>query len=177
MDEAGVTKTGVVSETEKTMQLRWAQAEGPAWLMSEAGERLRLLYPGTWNHGPGPDFRGARLVGESSGLLHGDVELHQRERDWAAHGHHRDPAYAGVVLHVLGAQRGRRDRVASLSSGRTGAGPIRVVLMPPAGGRIARSRRLSACLAMTSYGAPGGPPPPRVSSGWPSIACAARRPD
>ena len=130
MGEAGVTKTGVVSETEKMIQLRWVQAEGPAWLMSEAGERLRLLYPGTWNHGPGPDFRGARLVGESSGLLHGDVELHQRERDWAAHGHHRDPAYAGVVLHVLGAQRGRRDRVASLSSGRTGAGPIRVVLMP-----------------------------------------------
>lgn len=33
-------------------------------------------------------------------LRHGDIELHLDAGDWERHGHHRDPAYNGVVLHV-----------------------------------------------------------------------------
>lgn len=111
------------------LQRRWARAEFSAWFTSEAGERLRLLYPGTWNHGPGPDFREARLVGESGGVLLGDIELHRRERDWIAHGHDVDPAYAEVVLHVVG--RGPRPGASPRNS--RGTEPARVIVLPPPG--------------------------------------------
>ena len=35
------------------------------------------------------------------GLVRGDVEIHVRQRDWQAHGHHRDPKYNSVALHVV----------------------------------------------------------------------------
>ena len=37
---------------------------------------------------------------EGQGLVQGDVEVHLRQRDWQSHGHHHDPNYNGVVLHV-----------------------------------------------------------------------------
>ena len=49
----------------------------------------------------GPDFLDASVDVEGRGLLRGDVEIHVRARDWMSHGHHRDPAYNGVVLHVV----------------------------------------------------------------------------
>jgi hypothetical protein len=121
-------------ETEVMLQRRWAGAEFPAWISTESGERLRLLYPGTWNLGPGPDFRDARLLAESGHLLRGDVELHRRERDWIAHGHDRDPAYAEVVLHVLGVGRWRlREGSApeeEIRAAKAGTGPARVIVLP-----------------------------------------------
>ena len=48
---------------------------------------------------PGPDFRDALLEVEGLGLVRGDVEIHLRQRDWAAHGHGGDPNYNGVALH------------------------------------------------------------------------------
>jgi len=64
------------------------------------GTPLEVLTPGRWNLLGGPDFRGAnlRLGGRD---VSGDVEVHFHAADWAKHGHDRDPAYAGVVLHVV----------------------------------------------------------------------------
>ena len=59
-----------------------------------------MLHPGLANGGGGPDFVGACLLDEA-GLVRGDVELHRASRDWRAHGHHRDPHYDNVVLHVV----------------------------------------------------------------------------
>jgi hypothetical protein len=36
-------------------------------------------------------------------VVRGDIEIHVRESDWDAHGHHNDPRYNGVVLHVVAA--------------------------------------------------------------------------
>jgi Protein of unknown function (DUF2851) len=65
-----------------------------------AGEKLRVIYRGRSGGGPGPDFRDA-LIAAPGGLLKGDVELHVRSSDFQRHGHQRDPAYAGVVLHLV----------------------------------------------------------------------------
>ena len=64
-----------------------------------AGGRIRVLYPGRAGTSAGPDFRDALLEVEGLGLVRGDVEIHLKQRDWAAHGHGDDPNYNGVVIH------------------------------------------------------------------------------
>ena len=74
----------------------------PEALTTVDGERLRVVYRGRRTGGPGPDFRDALIARPSpEGLLRGDVELHVRSSDFRRHGHHRDAAYAGVVLHLV----------------------------------------------------------------------------
>ncbi len=70
-------------------------------LADAAGELLELVYRGRWQHGAGPDFRGALIARGDGLLLRGDVEVHLRTADWYAHHHDRDPAFAGVILHVV----------------------------------------------------------------------------
>ena len=67
---------------------------------TDAGRRVRVLYPGRPGTSAGPDFRDAVLEVEGLGLVQGDVELHLRQKDWYNHGHHDDPNYNGVVLHA-----------------------------------------------------------------------------
>ncbi len=68
--------------------------------MANDGTPLRVLFPGLRGRGKGPDFRHA-LIATPSVMLHGDVEASLRASDFRRHGHHRDPAYDGVVLHVV----------------------------------------------------------------------------
>lgn len=72
----------------------------PEALTTRRGQRLRVVYRGRPAAGAGPDFRDA-IIASPWGLLQGDVELHVRSGDFRRHGHHVDPAYAGVVLHVV----------------------------------------------------------------------------
>lgn len=65
------------------------------------GRTVRVVHPGKWNLLGGPDFRLARLRFDDGPEVLGDVELHLRASDWDAHHHAADPAYAGVVLHVV----------------------------------------------------------------------------
>ena len=67
---------------------------------TDAGRRVRVLYPGRPGLTAGPDFRDALLEVEGLGQVRGDVELHRRQQDWYAHGHAADPNYNGVVLHA-----------------------------------------------------------------------------
>jgi hypothetical protein len=64
------------------------------------GEALEVLNPGQWNRLSGPDFRGARLRIDGR-EVRGAVEVHFRTQAWQQHGHHLDPAYETVVLHVV----------------------------------------------------------------------------
>ena len=81
-------------------QLWQRRAARQAWFRVHGGPRVRVLYPGQPSHTAGPDFRNALLEVEGVGLVRGDVEIHVRQKDWAAHGHGDDPRYNGVVLHA-----------------------------------------------------------------------------
>lgn len=67
------------------------------------GQPVSIVYRGRWTAGSGPDFEGAILaLGDgSTKLVTGSVEMHLRCGDWWAHGHHTDPNYNSVVLHVV----------------------------------------------------------------------------
>ena len=65
------------------------------------GARVQVVFCGRPNVADGPDFLDASINVDGLGLLRGDVEVHVRARDWMTHGHHRDPGYNQVVLHVV----------------------------------------------------------------------------
>lgn len=69
-------------------------------LATAEGVPVDVLAPGQANTDAGPDFRGATIrIGEIT--YTGDVEIHLDERGWEAHEHDDDPAYNGVILHVV----------------------------------------------------------------------------
>lgn len=87
--------------TEKQLARLWQRrAVRSRALRTERGNRIRVLYPGRPGVTAGPDFRNALLLVEDQGLVQGDVEVHLRQHDWRSHGHHQDPNYNGVALHV-----------------------------------------------------------------------------
>ncbi len=66
----------------------------------EDGQVLTVVHPGIRNAHSGPDFANARIqLAEMEWV--GSVEIHLNASDWNAHGHQRDPAYNGVILHVV----------------------------------------------------------------------------
>ncbi len=69
-------------------------------LQTTEGEPLTIRQFGTHNTNAGPDFDDARL---RIGALQwaGKVEIHVYSSDWYVHRHEEDPAYAGVILHVV----------------------------------------------------------------------------
>ncbi|MCX8111587.1 MAG: DUF2851 family protein [Bacteroidia bacterium] len=71
----------------------------PAALRTLCGEVVEVKHPGN-PCSQGPDFQGAHIRIE--GLLWiGSVEIDLYPSLWQAHGHHRSPAYQGVILHVV----------------------------------------------------------------------------
>ena len=80
-------------------KLRKERAVRQTELRTEAGRRVRVVYPGRSGVTAGPDFRDALLEVEGVGLVRGDVELHIKQSDWNTHGHGRDLNYNGVVVH------------------------------------------------------------------------------
>jgi hypothetical protein len=65
------------------------------------GRRVRILHPGFANPEGGPDFRGAVVQFDHEAPVSGDVEVDLRASGWRAHGHDRNPAFSGVILHVI----------------------------------------------------------------------------
>ena len=70
-------------------------------LTTEDGRRLEVLSPGWWNVEGGPDFVRAEMLLEGAGRIVGDVEVHTLASGWYAHGHHKQPEYDDVALHVV----------------------------------------------------------------------------
>ncbi len=64
------------------------------------GDSLTLLKVGEHNLNSGPDFGQSRI--KINGLeWMGNTEIHIKSSDWNVHKHQYDPAYNGVVLHVV----------------------------------------------------------------------------
>lgn len=64
------------------------------------GRPFYVESPGIPNTDAGPDFLGARIRIDDT-LWVGHVEIHLRSTDWILHGHHLDPQYDAVILHVV----------------------------------------------------------------------------
>lgn len=85
--------------TERAIQRLWSEARIRLPSQTASGARLECICPGEWNRSGGPDFLGAELRIDDL-RVRGDVEIELHPRDWAAHGHRRNPAFRGVVLHA-----------------------------------------------------------------------------
>ncbi len=88
--------------TERHVQAIWYDVSlRPERLYTRHGSEVRVLSPGEWNLGPGPDFRNAVLeVGREHRRVAGDVEIHLCPSDWDFHRHGADPRYRNVIAHV-----------------------------------------------------------------------------
>lgn len=76
-------------------------------LRTTGGNNVQLYKPGQHNQSDGPDFKDAEiLIGPLRWF--GDVEIHWTISDWKAHGHHQDPNFNNVILHVVFEETNRR---------------------------------------------------------------------
>ena len=69
-------------------------------LVTDAGEQLQIIYPGRVSHDSGCDFQDAVFTIDGK-VIKGDVEIHVKSSQWYSHGHHQDPKYNSIVLHVV----------------------------------------------------------------------------
>ncbi|MDE6645480.1 MAG: DUF2851 family protein [Muribaculaceae bacterium] len=88
---------------EKVMHYVWRhRLWGSPSMATVDGRRVTVIDPGQPNNGSGPDFFNAKVkIGDE--MWAGNVEIHVRASDWYRHGHHTDPAYDSVILHVVDA--------------------------------------------------------------------------
>lgn len=85
---------------ERFLQVLWNERRYREPMTALDGRTVTVVTPGTWNVECGPDFKNA-VVTLDGQALHGDVEIHRIEADWYRHGHHTDPRYGNVILHVV----------------------------------------------------------------------------
>jgi len=86
---------------ERNVAHAWMRAAKPgARFRTMGGERVMVCRQGTKNIHDGPDFLDAVVLIDGE-ARRGAVEIHKRVEDWFLHGHHNDPAYRDVVLHVV----------------------------------------------------------------------------
>lgn len=87
---------------EKYLHFLWRFSRIPFHILKlKDGRDFQVLNPGIYNETEsGPDFFNVKI--QIDGLLWiGNVELHVRSKDWYLHGHHLDPTYDSVLLHVV----------------------------------------------------------------------------
>jgi len=98
---------------ELTLSAAWASGSLPAPTQTVDGRELAIIFRGAWTHGFGPDFRDAMICLDEVQLQTGSIEIHLDTSGWRDHGHHLDPRYNDVVLHLVahddGAETRRQD--------------------------------------------------------------------
>jgi Protein of unknown function (DUF2851) len=70
-------------------------------LKTADGKTVRILHPGFISVEGGPDFQGAVVQIGDAVPCSGDVEIDLRTDGWRVHGHHRNPNFRNVLLHVV----------------------------------------------------------------------------
>jgi hypothetical protein len=74
-------------------------------MRTTCGNTLEVIRPGGRNIHAGPDYINACIkVGRL--VWCGNVEIHSRSSDWENHGHHLNPGYNNVILHVVNQYEG-----------------------------------------------------------------------
>ena len=61
---------------------------------------VSVIFRGVPSDAGGPDYQDV-LLSRGDEILSGDLEFHVRSSDWYRHGHHLDPSYNRVILHVV----------------------------------------------------------------------------
>jgi hypothetical protein len=90
------------SPPERLLQSVWQhQRLHRAKLRSSDGRAITILHPGFWSFEGGPDFRKALVQFDNDTPKEGDIEVDVHPSGWRAHGHHANPAFSNVVLHVV----------------------------------------------------------------------------
>jgi hypothetical protein len=96
-----MTECSIMSDiAEIQIAQAWNSLQIPQPFRTSDNRTVRVIYPGVWTHGLGPDFRGAMLDFDGR-LVSGDVEVEVRSSGWFEHGHERNPAFDDVVLQVV----------------------------------------------------------------------------
>jgi len=85
-------------------------------LVTEDGDGISIVYPGMINGDRGADLVDA-VINKDNQILKGSIEVHVKSSSWWSHGHHEDPAYNDVVLHVV-YQQDKKEAV-NLQNGKT----------------------------------------------------------
>ena len=68
-------------------------------LTTTTGQVLEVIDSGQANTHAGPDFFNAKI--KLDGVLWaGNIEIHSSSSDWFKHGHHTNPSYDSVILHI-----------------------------------------------------------------------------
>lgn len=92
-------KSDYFALTEQHLQVLWLEQKFFKQLKTTQGEIIEVISPGVWNKEAGPDFLKAHVrIRERD--YRGDVEIHLQEGGWYQHGHHQDPRYNQVILHL-----------------------------------------------------------------------------
>lgn len=101
--------------TEQLLQYIWRfQYYNKSSLLTEAGERLQIIHPGTYNNNQGPDFLNAKIKIDNT-IWAGSIELHLKTSHWQSHGHDGDENYSNVILHVVFDNDGVQNKLPILS--------------------------------------------------------------
>lgn len=95
---------------EIALSAAWHSGQVPEKLTTVAGQAVQIIHRGSWTHGLGPDFADALLLFDDRELRSGAVEMHLETGGWHDHGHHLDPSYNTVVLHVVARHDGSPTR-------------------------------------------------------------------
>jgi hypothetical protein len=90
---------------ELAWQSRWFSGDFGREFTTLAGEPVRVVDFGWWNHGAGPDFRDC-VVEIAGTARRGSIEIDLTPRDWEAHGHAVNSAYNDTLLHLFLAKDG-----------------------------------------------------------------------
>ena len=87
--------------TERLLQYIWQfQYFNLNGLVTEEGELLQIIHPGSINSNQGPDFTDAKIkINET--VWAGSIEIHNNTSDWKNHKHSSDKNYKNVILHVV----------------------------------------------------------------------------
>ena len=69
-------------------------------LCDSEGNIITVIHPGEYNRNAGPDFFNAQISIDGT-IWAGNVEIHTKSSHFNLHGHHLNPLYDNVILHVV----------------------------------------------------------------------------